>query len=222
MINKHIHLCWFGKNPYPKIMQNCLDSLQKFAPDYQITIWNEDNFNIESYPFAKQAYSVAKYAFVSDVCRLHVLKHHGGIYLDTDTEIVQNLDIFLENDFFMGFESDNLLSTAIIASCKNHPTLDLFLDYYNNKSFFRKHLFKKYSITPNTIIITNILKKQGLLLNNQYQNLPNKVTIYPKNYFSPIDYKTKVSVADKQTYVYHYFSESWKQNLRPTVYKIEK
>lgn len=213
MIPKHIHLCWFGNNPYPKIMQDCIESIEKFLPDYQLSIWDESNFDIEMYPFAKQAYSVGKYAFVSDVCRLHVLKYHGGIYLDTDTQVIQNLDPFLNDQLFMGFESDKLLCTAVIGSVANHPIIDEFLNYYNNKSFFRRHLFKKYHTTPNTITTTDILKKHGLVLNNQKQKIADNVVIYPKNYFSPIDYKTRVNVADKDTYVYHFFSESWKKSI---------
>lgn len=212
MIPKIIHLCWFGKGEYPLEMLTCLDSIKVFLPDYEIIIWNEDNFDINTYRFSMEAYQEKKYAFVSDVCRLYALNKYGGIYLDTDVEILKNLDAFLIHDFFCGFESDKLISTALLGSIKTNPVLESFLNMYKSKSFYRKHLYKKYYTTPNTITITKDFVKRGLKLNNKRQKLETAgIVIYPQRFFSPKDSKTGELSITSDTHTIHHFSGSWIQ-----------
>ncbi|WP_158962238.1 glycosyltransferase family 32 protein [Myroides fluvii] len=210
MIPKKIHLCWFGRGAYPEEMQLCLKSIEQYLPQYEVIIWTEDNFDIASYRFAQEAYQEKKYAFVSDVCRLHALNEQGGIYFDTDIEIVQNFDAFLAHQFFCGFESDRLLSTAVLGSEKNNLMLQKLLDAYRNKSFYRKHLYKKYYTTPNTITITQEFLLRGLQLTNQKQELEGgKYVIYPQAFFSPKDWNTGVYTITPDTHAIHHFSGSW-------------
>ncbi len=120
MIPKVIHYCWFGKKEKPDIVKKCIKSWNEFLPEYEIIEWNEKNFDINTYLFTKQAYEIGNYAFVSDYVRVYVLYNYGGIYLDTDTEILGSLDPFLKNSSFWGFEEKNYIATSIIgAECGN-------------------------------------------------------------------------------------------------------
>ncbi|MTG98462.1 MULTISPECIES: glycosyltransferase family 32 protein [Myroides] len=210
MIPKIIHLCWFGKKPYSDKVQMCLNSFHKYLPEYEIMFWNEDNFDVTELKFVQEAYAEKKYAFVSDVCRLHALKLHGGVYFDTDVEVLQELDSFLDFSFFCGFESDKLLSTAVIGAVPNHPIINELLDFYSNKTFYRKyHPYKKYYTTPNTIHVTKKIKEKGLVLEDRMQRLANNVAIFPTSYFSPICTKTGVCHLTDNTFTIHHFTGSW-------------
>lgn len=216
MIPKIIHLCWFGGKDFPESVRICVESMKQHNPDYTIMIWNEDNYDINKIRFTREAYQEKKYAFVSDVCRLEVLATYGGIYLDTDVEVLKSFDNLLKNDFFLGRESNVLLCTAVIGVIPNHPLLLELLSYYDMKSFYRypfiKRFYKKINKTPNTIIISKLLKKYGLKDVNEYQCLQNfNLSIYPTYYFSPIDYKTKVFTESEETYCIHHFTTTWKK-----------
>ena len=103
MIPKIIHYCWFGRGEMPKLIKKCIKSWKKFCPDYKIMLWNEDSFDINSTIWTKQAYEAKKYAFVADYVRLYALYNHGGIYLDTDQQLIKKIDCFTEHKAFMGF-----------------------------------------------------------------------------------------------------------------------
>ena len=113
MIPKIIHYCWFGRNPLPSSVQKCIASWRKFFPDYEIKEWNEDNFDLDMYPYAREAYENRKFAFVTAVVRLYALYHEGGIYMDTDVEVLKPLEVFLDNPAFSGFEDEKLLYNLI-------------------------------------------------------------------------------------------------------------
>ena len=104
MIPKIIHYCWFGRNPLPESAKKCIDSWRKFLPDYEIKEWNEDNFDVNIIPYTQQAYEAKKYAFVSDYARFWILYHHGGVYFDTDVEVIRPMDDIIEKRPFMGRE----------------------------------------------------------------------------------------------------------------------
>ena len=106
MIPKIIHYCWFGRNPLPDLAQRCIASWRKFLPDYEIREWNEDNFDVNSIPYTAEAYRQKKYAFVSDYARFWIMYHYGGLYFDTDVEIICPMDDIIERGCFMGFEVD--------------------------------------------------------------------------------------------------------------------
>ena len=108
MIPKVIHYCWFGKGKMPDLALKCLESWKKYCPDYVIKEWNEDNFDLDLYPYAREAYDNRKFAFVTDVVRLYALYHEGGIYMDTDVELVNSIDKFLHHTAFSGFESEKM------------------------------------------------------------------------------------------------------------------
>lgn len=192
----------------PEDNLKCIESWKKFLPDYKLMLWNEDNYDVNSIKFTRQAYQKKKYAFVIDPVRLQLLREHGGIWLDTDIEIIKNLDPLLELPAFMSFESDTLLHTGIVGSEKGAAWTDEYWKYMNRKPFIRWN--GRLNKTPSTVIISRILKKRGVKLDNTFQIYDDPLHIFPKDYFCPKDYKTgKITITDN-TYCIHHFAGSWK------------
>ena len=192
----------------PEDNLKCIESWKKFLPDYKLMLWNEDNYDVNSIKFTRQAYQKKKYAFVIDPVRLQLLREHGGIWLDTDIEIIKNLDPLLELPAFMSFESDTLLHTGIVGSEKGAAWTDEYWKYMNRKPFIRWN--GRLNKTPSTVIISRILNKRGVKLDITFQIYDDSLHIFPKDYFCPKDYKTgKITITDN-TYCIHHFAGSWK------------
>ena len=138
MIPKIIHYCWFGGNPLPPLALKCIESWKKYCPDYEIKIWDESNFDININKYATEAYEAKKWAFVSDVARLWVLYNYGGIYMDTDLEVIKPLDEFLYHKAFSGFEDEVNIPTGIIASEKNNNWIKVCYGLCKMASILRK------------------------------------------------------------------------------------
>ena len=127
MIPKIIHYCWFGRGEMPPLAKKCIKSWKKYCPDYEIKEWNEDNFDLDMYPYAREAYDNRKFAFVTDVVRLYAIYTEGGIYMDTDVEVLKPLDSFLKHIAFSGYENDTLVPTGIMASEKGAKWIILII-----------------------------------------------------------------------------------------------
>lgn len=211
MTPKVIHYCWFGGKEKPKEILNYIDSWRKYCPDYIIKEWNESNFDIHCCSYVEQAYQHKKWAFVSDVARLYALYHEGGIYLDTDVEIIKPLDCFLSNKGFLGFEGTQWIATNIIGAESNNRLMKQFLNAYFQRLFVKED--GCLDMTTNVEELTKLLKEEGLVLNGKEQGVGD-FTIYPSDYFSPYDYiQGKIKKTDN-TYTIHWFSQSWvKQNV---------
>jgi hypothetical protein len=207
MIPKVIHYCWFGGNPLPALAVKCIDSWKKYLPEYEIKEWNESNFPLERYIFAKQALDNRKFAFVSDVARLHALKLEGGIYMDTDVEVLKPLDKFLSLTAFSGFENDDFVPTGIMASVKEGLWVSELLEYYDNKPFVNED--GTFETISNTFIITQIMKMKGFVMNNSFQEVKNYVTFFPSDFFCPKSYKTGNLELTENSYTIHHFAKSW-------------
>ena len=136
MIPKKIHYCWFGGNPLPELVQKCIDSWQKYCPDYEIKLWNEDNLDLSKYQFAKDAYDNKKWAFAADVFRFDVINEFGGIYLDVDVELYKPIDEFLKYNYFTGFEDVDFVAPGLImgGTAKNE-VCESVLNIYKNAEF---------------------------------------------------------------------------------------
>lgn len=201
MIPKIIHYCWFGKGEKNSLMHNCIESWKKYCPDYKVIEWNEDNFDLSINRFAKEAYEMKKYAFVSDYVRLYVLNEYGGVYVDTDLEIRKNIDGFLDNRAFSSFESKEYIPTAIMGAEKGHPWIKDLLEYYENRRFIFED--GTMDMTPNPRIITQITKeKYNLILNNEEQVLKDGVHIYP-------NFALCTNYWYNKNYSIHHFNGSW-------------
>ncbi len=205
MIPKIIHYCWFGKNKKPKKVRKYIKSWKKYCPDYEIKEWNEENFDIECCDYVKQAYENKKYAFVSDYARMYALYNEGGIYLDTDVELVQNLDEFLNNIFFIGFQDEEYINTGLIGSQKEHFLVKEMLEEYQKGKFILED--GSFNLTTNVVLITNKLKNRGLV-KHQKQKM-GEIMVYPKDYFCPLDFKSCIMNQTENTVAIHWFSGTW-------------
>lgn len=217
-IPKIIHYCWFGRGEKSELINKCIESWKKLAPDFQIIEWNEDNFDVNMFKYTKQAYDVKKYAFVSDVVRFYVLNDMGGIYLDTDVELLKPLDDLLENEIFMAYSRDGQISTGLIAgSEKNQDILKCILRYYNEHNFLLKNG------NPNTTtvctIVSDIFKKKGYTLDGKMKKY-GEITLYSDEYFDPFDYENNKMYLTEKAYAVHYYAGTWKSPKDKVICKI--
>ncbi|KTE93875.1 glycosyl transferase [Desulfitobacterium hafniense] len=206
MIPKVIHYCWFGGKPLPDLAKRCIASWKKYCPDYEIVCWNEENFDIHCCAYVEQAYKAKKWAFVTDYVRLYVLYNYGGIYMDTDVEVLKPLDFFLPMKAFSGFEAYDRVPTGIMASKKGHHFIGVLLGEYAGRNFTDAN--RKYDMTTNVRVITNTCVVRGLQLNNQKQTIDD-FTLYPCEYFCPKNPHTKEIRITQNSYAIHHFDGSW-------------
>ncbi|MDF0727774.1 capsular polysaccharide synthesis protein [Cytobacillus sp. S13-E01] len=205
MIPKIIHYCWFGKGELPEKVKYCIDTWKRELPDYEIMLWNESNFNVNTNRFTCEAYEARKYAFVSDYVRLYALKKHGGIYLDVDVEITKRLDHFLDKSLFMGFEEPNGgIASCLIGGEKNHEFINLLLSKYSKLNF--KNEDGTYNMNPNTLLIEEILVENYSFSNNgEYQILDSDINIYPFDFFHPLSLVSgKIYLTDNSVAIHHH------------------
>lgn len=203
MIPKVIHYCWFGGKPLPKGAIKCIESWKKYLPDYEIIEWNESNFNIYLNQYTKRCYEQKKYAFLSDYVRLYVVEKYGGIYLDTDVEVVKSFDDILTFDLFIGYENHDYVNTGQgFGSIKNGDVVKLMLNEYeqilDNK--------KEYVTCPK--LNTRALREYGFSINGELQLINNNLLL-PKDYFNPFNNNTGVLNKTANTYSIHWYSMSW-------------
>lgn len=207
MIPKKLHYCWFGGKPLPEKDTKCIESWKQMCPDYEIIRWDESNYDISKNPYMQEAYNAQKWGFVPDFARLDIIYNEGGIYLDTDVELVKNLDELLSNEAFMGFEDGIHVSPGLcIAAIPHHPTIGRLMSIYENRHFVTEN--GKFDLTPSPIMNTDMLAQMGLQQNNQQQVVAG-ITIYPKEYFCPKDYHTGKITMSENTYGIHWFNASW-------------
>lgn len=207
MIPKIIHYCWFGNNPKSELIKKCIESWGKYCPDYNIIEWNEENFDVNSCRYIKEAYEAKKWAFVSDYARLYVLYHYGGIYLDTDVELLKPIDRFLSEKAFTGFESKDSLITAVMGTEKNNKLFEELLKYYDTASFVLED--GRYNQITNTHIITDYFIKNGIKPNGKKQTV-HGITVYPQIYFCPNNLSRVFDIPSSKSYAIHHFDQSWK------------
>ena len=224
MIPKTIHYCWFGHNPKPKLAEKCIQSWKRHCPDYQIIEWNEDNFDISACPlYVRQAYEAKKWAFVTDYVRLKVVYEHGGIYLDTDVEIIKSLDWLLEYDAFFGFENGVHVATGLgFGAYKDHPIVQGMMRDYEGIPFVQED--GSFDSLPCPQRNTNMLLQYGLKQNNSRQIIHENVLILPSEYMCPISYSTGRKRITRNTISIHWFSSSWKteKEKREHILKVFK
>lgn len=219
-IPKVIHYCWFGGKEKPEIVKSCLDTWKIQLPDYEIREWNEENFDVlKSCKYVKEAFSAKKWAFVSDYVRLYALYNYGGIYFDTDLEVLRNLDKFLKNDSFMGAESRHTISTAIIGSIAKQKWIKDLLEIYHKNNFINQD--GSYNVLPNSKLIQNYLEtKYDYNVSENIVEFEKGFRVYPMDYFSPINCYTGVKKITKNTYTIHLYDNSWKSNKEKLKRKI--
>ena len=215
MIPKKIHYCWFGGNPLPESAKKYIETWKKYCPDYEIIEWNETNFDVNQNQYCKEAYEAKKWAFVSDYARFWILYRYGGIYFDTDVEVLKPLDKIIEKGPFMGCERDadkSGMTTIAVAPGLGlgvNPGLGLYkeiLDLYENLHFKNKD----GSLNLKTVVqyTTEVLIKHGLKKSNQIQKCAG-VYIYPREYFCPKNIDTGALEITENSYTIHHFEGTW-------------
>lgn len=207
MIPKIIHYCWFGRGEMPPLSLKCIDSWKKFLPDYELKRWNEETFDVNSIPYVKEAYQSRKFAFVTDYVRLNAIYHEGGIYMDTDVEVLKSMDNLLHLPAFSGFESEKDIPTGIMASEKGGKWAKEMLEYYNSDRHFILQ-DGTLDMTSNVTIISKLMSNKGFKLKNSYQVYENCMHIFPKDYFCPKS-RTGIITLTENSYCIHHFAASW-------------
>lgn len=213
MIPKRIHYCWFGRGQKPELAEKCIESWRKYLPDYELKEWNEDNFDVNIIPYTKQAYEAKKYAFVSDYARFWILYHFGGIYFDTDVEVIRPMDDIIARGAFMGLEKGAFhrnrpmvapgLGLGVEAG---HSFYRLMLSVYEGMTFLNADGIQK----PGTVvsITTEVLYNEGMIPTEELQNFSG-IWIYPTEFFCPLDSTIGIISITDNTVSIHHYGASW-------------
>ena len=247
MIPKIIHYCWFGRNPLPELAQKCIASWKKYLPDYEIKEWNEDNFDVNIIPYTAEAYAMKKYAFVSDYARFWILHKYGGIYFDTDVEVIRPIDDIIARGNFMGFETDPNPAKGDASEGSVAPGLGLgvnpglglgvnpglglgvnpglgiiekMMHYYDGQHFVHEAVMKNQITVVH--IATKVLRDNGLKNVAGIQEVAG-CYIYPAEYFCPINVTTGRIHVEKNTRTIHHYAGTWvdkKFSLKELVKRI--
>ena len=248
MIPKIIHYCWFGRNPLPPLAEKCIASWRKFLPEYEIWEWVEPygltesteqtenteekdgntlfdkrmGFDVNMIPYTAEAYRQEKYAYVSDYARFWILHKYGGLYFDTDVELIRPMDDIIERGPFMGFETDpdgenspqkyapkysfGVNPGVGFGMRAHHPFLERMVELYKDLTFDGGHM----NPWLKTIVAfsTEALIVDGLENAGGIQQIGD-ITIYPSEYFAPINVITGRLHVTANTRTIHRYMGSW-------------
>lgn len=216
MIPKKIHYCWFGGNPKSEIIEKCIESWKKFLPEYELVEWNETNFDIHICKYVEEAYERKKWAFVADYCRIWALNREGGVYFDTDVEVIKPTgDIFLTP--CVGFESEKVINPGLVMACPANDWLcQLMLEEYDEDSFILEDGSNNYRTICDRM--TRFLTEKGLRLDNSLQEVEG-YNVYPTEYFNPYNSKKDCFEVTEKTVTLHRFLASWQTEDSYTITK---
>lgn len=219
MIQRIIHYCWFGRAEKSKLIQKCIASWREKCPDFEIIEWNEDNFDINICDYVREAYDNKKWAFVSDYARFYVLNKYGGIYLDTDVELLKPLDSFLVQNF-LAFENSKSVNTGLIMGCKPNDYLSKkMIEQYGNDKFV---INGELNLKTVCVRVTDILVDNGLDLIDKTQEVIG-YKVYDTSYFNPYDMDTGKIMLSNNTISIHHYAATWvskKNKFRGKVYRM--
>ncbi len=205
MIPKKIHYCWFGRKAKPKLAEKCIASWKKYCPDYEIIEWNEDNFEIDKYPYTRYCLNNQKYAFLSDFVRLIVVAEYGGIYFDTDVEMIKKPDDLLKYEAFYGFENNEYVASGLgFGAEKEHITVLKMIEEYDGLNIGNG----TFELKGCPILNTAALAKMGLKQNGMEQEIKG-AHIFPAEYFNPFEDATGLLHSTANTYSIHWYAKSW-------------
>ena len=208
MIPKIIHYCWFGENPLPKLAKKCIKSWKKYCPDYELIEWNESNYDIANAPlYVRQAYEAKKWAFVTDYVRLQVVYENGGIYLDTDVEIIKPIEDLLKYDAFFGVQHDNYIATGLgFGAVRGNALVYTIMSDYNDIPFIKEDGSFDMLDCPHRN--SHIFLDYGFILNGEVQII-NKISVFSTEYFCPMNWKDRQITVTDNTYSIHWYTASW-------------
>ena len=216
MIPKIIHFCWLSTDEYPKLIKKCIESWKVKLPDYEFILWDTNRFNVETTIWTQQAYKSKKYAFVSDYIRLLAVYKYGGIYLDTDVEVLKNFDDLLNLPYFIGSQYDSLIEAAVFGAKKNSDWVLDCINYYDNRRFIKQDGDFDMLVLP--IIMQSQIERNKKIIQlkfNEVKNISNLVEnknsffLYPSEYFSPKNHQSGKIFRSKKTYTIHHYNNAW-------------
>ena len=231
MIPKVIHYCWFGRNPLPELAKKCIASWRKYLPDYEIKEWNEDNFDVNIIPYTAEAYKAKKYAFVSDYARFWILYKYGGLYFDTDVEVIKNMDDIIAKGPFMGCErkakagaTPAKLGVAPGLGLGVNPGLGLYgeiIEHYNQLHYCLPN--GKFTGETVVTIVSAFLANKGLKSTDEIQFVDG-VYIYPQEYFCPLheENNRKGLLVTEKTYTIHWWAASWQPKSKEFLARLKR
>lgn len=203
MIPKKIHYCWFGYGEKSRLAEDCIKSWHKYCPDYEIIEWNESNVDIHENSYMEMCYNNKKYAFLADYVRLVVVERYGGIYMDTDVQLLGSLNKLIENQAYIGFETTSFVNTGMgFGSVAHGKMVQTMLQEYDQL------LDGQHGIIGCPILNTEALVKLGMKRDGSFQKLL-ECTIYPIEWFNPYDDSTGVLNKTKNTVSIHWYAKTW-------------
>ena len=206
MIPRKIHYCWFGRGKKPKLAKKCIESWKRFCPDYEIIEWNEDNFDINQYEYVKYCYREKKWAFLSDFVRLIVVYEQGGIYFDTDVELIKSPNELLKYEAFYGFENKEIIATGLgFGAEKEHKTVKEMIDIYLS---FNQKADGSFELIGCPNINTQVIDNFGLVKGGVRQNTGG-AEIFPVDYFNPLNDATGKLCITENTIAINHYGKSW-------------
>lgn len=210
MIPKVIHYCWFGGGEKDELTKKCIDSWKRLCPDYEIIEWNESNYDVTKNQYMYEAFQKRRWGFVSDYARLDIVFEHGGIYLDTDVEVIKPFDDLLSNYSFFGFEdSDSGLKVNTgsgFGAIPSNKLVETLRESYYLLSFIKAD--GSLNLTPCPSINSPLFWKYGFKPINEYQEIDGNV-VYPYEYFSPFNWESGKGKITDNTYSIHHYNASW-------------
>ena len=215
MIPHIIHYCWFGLSAKPDIVKKCIASWQKYMPDWEIREWNEANYNVNKIPYTKEAYEQKKWAFVVDFARFDILNLYGGIFLDTDVELLRRIpEEILELNSFTGYENGNKINPGLIYAAE--PGQEMLL------KIMMEYCEKKFNQNETICdIVTKVLVSSGLRKDGSLQLIEN-VKVFPADYFCGFDHETQHFIITSNTVSIHHYAASWAPWYRKVRFKVIK
>ena len=207
-MEKVIHYCWFGGKPMPRKLTGYMKSWERFFPGFEIKRWDESNFDVHQCRYVDEAYRSGKWAFVSDYARFWVLEKYGGLYFDTDVEVIKPFGDLLELESFAGFETDRAINPGLVlyAGEAGNEIIKATRKWYERHPFLDDNGER---IRVNVCgIFTGILNEHGFVANGQLQTCGG-MTLFPKDYFNPFDDATGLLHKTENTYTIHWYDKSW-------------
>lgn len=208
-IPKIIHYCWFGGN-IPAKFEKYIDQWRKKCPNYELKLWNEDSFDLNSVEYLKKAVKADRWAFAADYVRLAALYQYGGIYLDTDVELLANFDSLLDQKLVFGFETSRQINGAIILAGKENPFIREVLDVYEGFLFEGKDIVE--TMIPIPYILSKMVEQKGAVLNGRTQTVDG-ITLLSRDYFYPLSFEGEGRCFTKNTIAIHQYAGSWSNNI---------
>lgn len=215
-IPKIIHYCWLSNDKLPSLAIECMETWENKLPDYQLMLWDLNRFDISSVSWTKEAFENKKYAFAADYIRCYALYKYGGIYLDTDVQVLKSLDDLLLLPYFLGIENPAIVEAAVLGFEKEHPLLKKMLDYYENRHFIKNN--GEFDTKPLPLVIEGIIKTsfeiKKITSIEQFNSNKSCINIFPEEYFSPKSCADGKIYTTPNSYTIHHYNQSWQSPMR--------